>query len=164
MHTKDVQLVAIVNSFNRLSLLQEALASLCKALAELSFETAVVIFEGGSRDGSVEWVKTFFQQQSRIQMDLIQTDPSSQDSSLSTGVNAACDHAAAKFSSLKSSAGIFTFPNLTVFFLFIFPSLQKDRLIFQDPSQYFLESGPIETLAIFNFHGQQINDSLGPLG
>jgi glycosyltransferase involved in cell wall biosynthesis len=48
------ELLVILSSFNRTELLKEALASLCRVLPELPIESAVIILDAGSNDGSRE--------------------------------------------------------------------------------------------------------------
>jgi len=52
-----IETVALVNSFNRCALLQEALTSLIKAFSELDGGGAIVVFDAGSTDGSQDWLK-----------------------------------------------------------------------------------------------------------
>ena len=95
-----MELVAIVNSYNRLSLMRLGLPSLIQALQSCPFRSAVVIFDAGSNDGSKEWLKEFFQQNPDISIDLI-FPASGQDTSFSAGVNRACEYAAKKYPDLK---------------------------------------------------------------
>ncbi len=52
-----IELVAIVNSFNRAALLKDALSSLAEALAKLPIKTAIIVVDAGSRDESVQTVE-----------------------------------------------------------------------------------------------------------
>ena len=54
---QEVELVAIINSFNRRSLLEKAITSLTQSLRNASFGSAIVVFEAGSTDGSAEFLK-----------------------------------------------------------------------------------------------------------
>lgn len=89
------KLVVIVNSFNRLNLLKQALASLILALEKLPFASAIVVFEAGSTDGSIEWLGQFkdnLDKQGRpreiISLELVIADRDN-DTSFSAGVNKA---------------------------------------------------------------------------
>lgn len=48
----SIELVVIINSFNRRELLEKALASLTQALRQAALESAIVVFDAGSTDGS----------------------------------------------------------------------------------------------------------------
>ncbi|MBC8121700.1 MAG: hypothetical protein H7Y22_07690 [Gemmatimonadaceae bacterium] len=95
----DVKLVAIVNSFNRISLLQQGLPSLVNALRGCPFQTAIVVFEAGSTDGSREWIEQF-RASTQVAIDIISPAPG-EDSSFGAGVNAACAYAACKYPQLE---------------------------------------------------------------
>lgn len=86
-----VTLVAIVNSFNRLSLLQQGFPTLITALKTLPQPTAVVVFDAGSSDGSQAWIEQFQAQAAPIPIHLIGPEG---DNSFSTGINVACAFAA----------------------------------------------------------------------
>ena len=94
-----VETVALVNSFNRCALLQEALTSLIKALSELDGGGAIVVFDAGSTDGSQEWLKETAAQ-SAVPISLIFADEQ-EDRSFSAGVNRAAQHALASFPDTK---------------------------------------------------------------
>jgi GT2 family glycosyltransferase len=91
---KPVELVAIVNSFNRRSLLDRAITSLTASLRRAQFGSATVVFEAGSTDGSVEFLKSWRENNSRDNLILLE---SSGRRSFSDGVNAACAEAIASF-------------------------------------------------------------------
>lgn len=98
------QIAAIVNSFNRLPLLQLALPSLVSALQGSGLPSAVVVYEAGSTDGSREWLAQYIQDANNSIVKVI--TPTGEDTSFSAGVNAACAYAATQF------------PNLRYYFLF----------------------------------------------
>ena len=56
---RPVELVAIINSFNRRALLERAVASLAGALRSARVGSAVIVFEAGSNDGSAEFLSTW---------------------------------------------------------------------------------------------------------
>lgn len=95
-----IKLVAIVNSFNRLSLLQLGFPSLVAALKSYPFSSAVVVFEAGSNDGSQDWLRQFCQQNVDIVIEVVYPSPG-QDTSFSTGVNVACEYAVTKYPDLE---------------------------------------------------------------
>jgi len=95
-----VRLVAIVNSFNRRALLEASLPSLGSALRQLPFGTAIVVFEAGSTDGSVEWLRMY--QSSCVDPEIAILVPApGEDSSFAAGVNAACRHAIRSYRELE---------------------------------------------------------------
>ena len=85
----DIQIVGIVNSFNRLSLLQEALPSLCTALEQSGLAAGVVVFEAGSDDGSQAWLAEQVAASNRVPVKVIGV-ASGGDTSFSAGLNQAC--------------------------------------------------------------------------
>jgi len=56
---RPIELVVIINSFNRCSLLERAMTSLTEALRSARFGSAIIVFEAGSSDGSLEFLKTW---------------------------------------------------------------------------------------------------------
>src|SRR3954471_6065315 len=92
---KQVELVAIINSFNRRSLLQAALTSLTESLRKASFGSAIIIFEAGSNDGSAEFLNEWRQQNPGDNLLVIEAAPGR--SSFADGVNQACAAAFARF-------------------------------------------------------------------
>ncbi|EDX75198.1 glycosyl transferase, group 2 family protein [Coleofasciculus chthonoplastes PCC 7420] len=96
----QVELAVIINSFNRLSLLREALPSVTQALKQTPIESAVIIFEAGSTDGSVQFIEDY---SANIQQpQIICLCPSADtDRSFSAGCNFAVQFAAQKFPRLK---------------------------------------------------------------
>lgn len=93
----NVQFVGIVNSFNRIDLLREALPSLCGALEKLSIPCAVVVFDAGSTDGSADYARSFKGGTIPIRV----VGPNAKDNSFSAGINTACDTAINEFPALK---------------------------------------------------------------
>ncbi len=91
-----VQIVAIVNSFNRLDLLRLGFPTLIHALQGCGLPGAVVVFEAGSNDGSREWLADFAAQNRDAEI-VVHQPKAGEDTSFSAGVNAACRVAAARF-------------------------------------------------------------------
>ena len=92
---QPVELVAIINSFNRRSLLERAIRSLSGALRSAQFGSAIVVFEAGSTDGSAEFLRTWDENHPADNLMLI--EPAADHRSFSAGVNAACSAALARF-------------------------------------------------------------------
>jgi len=92
---RDVDLVAIINSFNRRSLLERALASLTESLRKAQFGSAIIVFEAGSTDGSAEFLNAW--RENNPGDNLFVIGASAGRSSFSDGVNAACAAAIARF-------------------------------------------------------------------
>lgn len=95
-----VRLVAVINSFNRLGLLQTALPSLIEALKGLDVACAIVVFDAGSTDGSVEWLKNYAAGETVLPMELVQPG-AGEDASFSAGINAGCKHALSRFAGFE---------------------------------------------------------------
>jgi len=95
-----VRLVAILNSFNRVHLLRQALPSLAGALAECPFQTAIVAFEAGSTDGSLEWLAEYQKRVEAAPVEVLRPAAGA-DRSLSAGVNAAARYSLQKFPHLE---------------------------------------------------------------
>src|SRR5436309_683468 len=91
----QVELVAIVNSFNRRSLLEPAIESLTESLRKARFRWAIVVFEAGSNDGSAEYLKARREKASGD--NLIVIEASGERRSFSDGVNEASAFAFARF-------------------------------------------------------------------
>ena len=89
----DVELVAIVNSYNRLSLIQLGMPTLVAALNDCPFASAVVVFDANSTDGSLEWLREFAETTSAPPVQII-CPAEGEDSSNAAGSNAACAWAA----------------------------------------------------------------------
>src|ERR1700720_1808882 len=92
---RPVEMVAVINSFNRRELLQRALASLTQALRQAPFGSAVVIFEAGSNDGSKEFLNAWHEQNPGDH--LIVITPPDHRSSFADGVNTGCAAALTQF-------------------------------------------------------------------
>ncbi len=96
----NIELAVIINSFNRLQLLREALPSIIKALQKISLQSAIIVFDAGSTDGSIEFVENFAQQVPTPL--IICLSPSADlDRSFSAGCNFAIQYAAQNFPQLK---------------------------------------------------------------
>ena len=91
----QIELVAIVNSFNRRQLLERAIKSLTDSLRTARFRWAVVVFEANSDDGSAEYLKAWRENNPGDNFFVIQA--SSEHHSFSDGVNEACAFAIARF-------------------------------------------------------------------
>jgi GT2 family glycosyltransferase len=87
--------VAIINSFNRRSLLEKAITSLTQSFRNASFGSAIVVFEAGSTDGSAEFLKAW--QEKNPADHLIVIEGSAGRRSFSDGINAACANAIGRF-------------------------------------------------------------------
>lgn len=92
---RSVEFAAIINSFNRKSLLERALASLTAALRKLETGSAIVVFDADSNDGSVEFLRNWSEANPSDNIVLIESGTSSV--SFSEGVNRACAVALEKF-------------------------------------------------------------------
>ena len=79
--------------------MQEGLPSLVAALKASSYESAIVVFDAGSTDGSLEWLKDFVRQ-SDIKVEVLIPEEGA-DTSFSGGINAATRYAAEKFPQLE---------------------------------------------------------------
>jgi GT2 family glycosyltransferase len=95
--SKDAELVAIINSLNRLPLFKMALPSLVSALTDLNLACAVLIYDAGSTDGTMEWLKTYCQEvqdkHPSLSINILRAN-TDEDTSFSAGVNKACTFAA----------------------------------------------------------------------
>jgi GT2 family glycosyltransferase len=85
MRNSPVEFVAVINSFNRRPLLEKALASLTAALRTAPFGSAIVVFEAGSNDGSVEFLRSW--NDLNPDDNLVVVESAKADSSFSEGVN-----------------------------------------------------------------------------
>ncbi len=92
---RPVELVAIINSFNRRSLLERAIASLTEGLRSARFGSAIIVFEAGSNDGSAEFLRTW--RENRPADNLIVIEARADRRSFSEGVNTGCAEAIAHF-------------------------------------------------------------------
>ncbi|MFM6026037.1 MAG: glycosyltransferase family 2 protein, partial [Dolichospermum sp.] len=58
--SENIELAVIINSFNRLELLRESLPSVVESLnISLPQKYAIVVFDAGSTDGSIEFIQEF---------------------------------------------------------------------------------------------------------
>lgn len=97
---KSVEMVVIINSFNRCQLLSEALPSVVHALSQLSMKAAIVVFDAGSTDGSIKFIQNFFSKITDIETHCL--IPSLEtDRSFSSGCNEAVRFAGQQYPSLK---------------------------------------------------------------
>ncbi len=90
-----VELVAVINSFNRRSLLERAVTTLTSALQSAQFGSAIVVFDAGSEDGSLEFLKAWRENNPAHNLAIIEAR--SDRRSFSDGVNVACADAIARF-------------------------------------------------------------------
>jgi GT2 family glycosyltransferase len=90
-----IELVAIINSFNRRELLQGALTSLVTALRNSSVGSAIIVFDVGSTDGSIEFVEKYRSQNPADNVLLVR--PTGNQTSFSDGVNIGCATAFERF-------------------------------------------------------------------
>ena len=91
----QIELVAIINSFNRRELLEKAVASLTQVLRKATFGSAIIVFDAGSNDGSTEFLSTWCEQNPADNLSVVTS--SGDGSSFAEGVNAACSTALARF-------------------------------------------------------------------
>lgn len=91
----SVQLVAIINSFNRRQLLEQAITSLASALRGARFSSAIIVFDAGSTDGSVDFLKGWKENYPGDKLSIIEA--SAGRSSFSDGVNIASTEALTRF-------------------------------------------------------------------
>jgi GT2 family glycosyltransferase len=92
---RPIELVAIINSFNRRSLLERAITSLTETLRSTRAGSAIIVFEAGSNDGSLEFLKAWRDDHSADNLMLIEGLPDRR--SFSDGVNIACAAASVRF-------------------------------------------------------------------
>ncbi len=92
---RDVELVAVINSFNRRPLLERAVVSLTSALRAARFGAAIIVFDAGSKDGSLEFLKEWCENNPADNLGVIEATNSRR--SFSDGVNIACADAIARF-------------------------------------------------------------------
>ncbi len=91
-----VELVAVINSFNRLPLLREALGALTSALRNGEIPAAVVVYEVGSTDGSREFLEGWRREHPGDRLEIVAPAPGA-GTSFSDGVNAGCTAALQRF-------------------------------------------------------------------
>src|SRR5260370_31167304 len=92
---RQIELVGIINSFNRRSLLERALGSLTEALRSARFPSAIIVFEAGSNDGSSEFVNAWRENHSGENFVVIKASPDCR--SLSNVVNIGCAEPTVRF-------------------------------------------------------------------
>lgn len=96
-----VDIVFVINSFNRLNLLKESLIVLSKWIPVTEFKDriGIVIFEAGSTDGSIEWIKN---ETGYLGLTIKLIIPEKgEDTSFAAGLNTGVAHAQSVFPSLK---------------------------------------------------------------
>lgn len=95
------EIAIIINSFNRLSLLKECLNALSSWIpnSELKERCAIIVYDAGSTDGSIDWLKAK-SADTRIPLNLIIPTPGD-DTSFAAGLNIGVEFAAKKYPSLK---------------------------------------------------------------
>ena len=91
-----IELVAIINSFNRRELLERAIGSLTQALRKAAFGSAIIVFDAGSTDGSRQFLDTWSEQNPADNL-IVVTASMNGSSSFADGVNTACSTALARF-------------------------------------------------------------------
>ena len=90
-----IELVAVINSFNRRELLERCVVSLTQALKRAPCGSAIVVFEAGSNDGTVEFLEAWREKNPGDNLTIVKS--SNGRSSFSDGVNAGCATALARF-------------------------------------------------------------------
>ncbi len=96
---RPIELVAVINSFNRRPLLERAIVSLTSALRSARFGSAIIVFDAGSKDGSVKLLREWCENNPADNLVLIEAVDRRR--SFSDGVNIACAEAIARFSSVR---------------------------------------------------------------
>lgn len=96
----SVKLAVIINSFNRLQLLEKSLESIAHAVQDLSLDTAIIVFDAGSTDGSIQYVEEIAKLSITNTICLI-TPNSRDESSFSHGCNSAIAFAIERFTRLE---------------------------------------------------------------
>lgn len=98
---ESIELAVIINSFNRLQLLREALPSIVQSLnIVLPGKFSVVLFDAGSTDGSVEFAQKFANENQLFPLICICPN-SDEDRSFSAGCNRGIQRATEIFNQLK---------------------------------------------------------------
>jgi GT2 family glycosyltransferase len=96
----EIELVIIMNSFNRIQLLEGAMTSIINTVEQAELSSAFVIFDAGSTDGSIELIDQLIKQQNKTQIFRIEpSHPSA--TSFSVGCNQAMQFASHHFPNLK---------------------------------------------------------------
>ena len=96
---RRVELVAVINSLNRRPLLERAMATLTGALRSARFGSAIIVFDAGSKDGSVELLREWREDNPADNLVLIEAGNCRR--SFSDGVNIACTEAIARFPNVR---------------------------------------------------------------
>ncbi len=95
-----IKLAVVINSFNRCQLLEQSLNSIYQAIQKLLLDVAIVIFDAGSSDGSIQYIDNFTKSFRDVNLYLLA--PSSEgESSFSHGCNSAINFAIEKFTNLE---------------------------------------------------------------
>ena len=97
---KPTRIAVIINSFNRLALLQNCLRALAEWLPNeaKNIQATIFIYDAGSNDGTIEWLKD----ECHIPIDIQTIDGGKdQDTSFSAGLNRAATIALEKMSELE---------------------------------------------------------------
>lgn len=95
MRNPRIELVAVINSFNRRELLKRAVVSLSQALRNAPFGAAIVVFDAGSNDGSKEFLSTWSRENPDDRLVIIA--PPDGNACFSVGVNMGCAAAVERF-------------------------------------------------------------------
>lgn len=96
---RSVELVAVINSFNRRQLLERAVSSLAQVLRKEQFGFAIMVFDAGSTDGSREFLTAWSKENPGDNLRVL--SPSNGHSSFSEGVNTACSVALGEFAKCR---------------------------------------------------------------
>lgn len=94
MRGNAITVAAVINSFNRRELLACALESLVQALETSDLESAIVVFDAGSTDGSREWLSRFKAAHPETRIEIVLA---TENASFAEGVNCGCRHALEAF-------------------------------------------------------------------
>jgi len=95
----DRPLSVVINSYNRVDLLEGALLSLVQGLGDVSLDTSIVVFDAGSTDGSVGCVRKM-DEKVDPPIHLIQPEEG-ESGSFAAGVNTAIEFAADEYPELE---------------------------------------------------------------
>ena len=95
IRNRRIELVTVINSFNRRELLERAVVSLMQSLRKMSFGSAVLVFEAGSNDGSKEFLSRWCAEYPDD--NLVVLTAADGNSSFSAGVNTGCAEALRRF-------------------------------------------------------------------
>jgi len=93
------ELAVIINSFNRVELLKDAIASVTEALRLSDQAGGIFVFEAGSNDGSLQFLKKE-KRKSKVPIRVIEPGPG-ENTSFAAGVNRAIREAEAQLSDLE---------------------------------------------------------------